>query len=135
VKVSLRRTYFGGTVVKKRRGAKNNAAGQNRKRPAKNTSHPARPIHEGTANARSILSRATAVRCHQVGRIEVPQNGHWSYGGCDLTPSLRSTEQLGHAPHELLVLFFADTYQMPTQPILRQRTVCFPRRLQWSVLD
>jgi hypothetical protein len=29
-----------------------------------------------------------------------------------------STEQLGHAPHEPLVMFFVDMYQMPTQPIL-----------------
>jgi hypothetical protein len=90
------------------------------------------------ANAKAALSfhwkslsrqvRARIILCHHIGSMSAAQNGHFSYGARVLMHSLRSTEQLGHAPHELLVMFFVDMYKMPAQPILLLYSPV-PRRL------
>jgi len=72
-------------------------AGNSKKRPTKNVSHPPKPSDAGIANAKKKPRVTQGIRCHHMGIIGSPQNGQLRYGGPILMPGLKSTEQLGHA--------------------------------------
>lgn len=86
------RTYLGGMTLKTTMYAKT-VAGKRQSSPAKNTSSPPRPSDAGPANARKKPKITHGMRCHQIGTIDAPQPGQFRYGGPNLVPGRKSTEQ------------------------------------------